>query len=380
MYNSSASKSGTKFNGIATGLAAFVMAGMIAIGGGTVRADVIFETDDPFGGFIGVNGFDVFEDQSVAQRFTPNGDFEIDRLSLWLWNNDESGGMPEITITLRIDELADDCSTPTGAVLESWTINLPATGFANPELFVFDSVLNPLVEDGQQYWVAAESPSPPFIDPVWAWASPGNGIMSFADGDDDWSCGSGSANTAMIVEGTPAEVIDISIVTSNPPDGAIDARQPFDLNGENPDGWSAIHLAFDGDVSGLEVGDFELTQQGGAGLPPEIVAVNVEAQDSVELVFSDIIAELAWTTIRHIESDTSVRIGFLPGDVNGDGTASANDVLALIDALNGQTSLPDYSTDIDRSGVSNAADVLREIDLLNGAEAFSPYLGESLPR
>ena len=95
---------------------------------------------------------------------------------------------------------------------------------------------------------------------------------------------------------------------------------------------------------------------------------------------SAIIADVVWTTITHDASGTSTRIGFLPADVNEDGISNANDVLALIDFLNGVgDALPVYKPDIDRSGASNTADVLRVIDLLNGGGVYQVYLNAELP-
>lgn len=46
--------------------------------------EIIYETDDPFGSPFGVLGFDVFEFQSVAVRFTPDDNYTLDRISVWL--------------------------------------------------------------------------------------------------------------------------------------------------------------------------------------------------------------------------------------------------------------------------------------------------------
>lgn len=166
-------------------------------------AEVIFETEDPFGGPFGILGFDVFEDQSVAQRFTSTGDFTLDQVSLWLWNNDPSNEHP-ITVTLREDTNGGQGgSIPSDVILESWTFDVPVTGTFNPILFDFSSVVLPELEDGANYWVAAESPTAGLHTPVWAIASPGNGFMSLAGSDGVWSPGANGANTAMTIMGSP---------------------------------------------------------------------------------------------------------------------------------------------------------------------------------
>lgn len=171
----------------------------------------------------------------------------------------------------------------------------------------------------------------------------------------------------------------LSIVSSDPVDGAIDARQPFEVDGSNPAGWDRIALAFNGNALSLTPVDFELSQQGGEGGAPTVVGVLPIDETTVQVVLSAPISVGAWTTVHHSASGTAVRVGSLPGDVNGDGIASPVDVLALIDALNGVSVRPVHSTDIDRSGATNPADILRAIDLLNGAGEYPVFNGMALP-
>ncbi|MFQ5414585.1 MAG: LVIVD repeat-containing protein [Phycisphaerae bacterium] len=184
--------------------------------------------------------------------------------------------------------------------------------------------------------------------------------------------------------GIPDECEVISILSSDPPDGAIDARQPSEPDGGNVTGWSQVVLTFDGDTAALTVEDFTITLDP-PGTPPFLAFVFPDGNDVV-LQFGDFVADPIppghWTIITHNASGTSVRIGYLPADVNNDRLSNPNDVLALIDDLNGVTDPPlaDYQTDTDRSGASNASDILRVIDLLNGAEAYDIWNGASLPK
>ncbi|MFQ5413141.1 MAG: S8 family serine peptidase [Phycisphaerae bacterium] len=174
------------------------------------------------------------------------------------------------------------------------------------------------------------------------------------------------------------DVQDIAILSSDPPDNARDARQPSEPDGSNPDGWQTIDLTFDGDTAGLAPADFTVSHTAG-GPPPTVTSITSNG-DIATVELSDIIADLAWTTITHNASATSTRIGFLPADVNEDGVSNANDILALIDGLNGVGDpLPSYKSDIDRTGAPNASDILRLIDLLNGAGVYQQYLGATLP-
>jgi hypothetical protein len=179
--------------------------------GSAATADVVYETEDPFGGLFGIIGLDVSSEQSVAVRFTPKADHSLDRIRVWLWNNDTNGGEPEITITLRPDAAAGapagswTPSRPTDEILETWTFSLPYTGFAAPRLFDVYSKGSALRAD-VDYWICAESNAPGGKDPVWAMAQPGLGFGTTGDpATGEWWPGAEQMAGAMIVEGTGAE-------------------------------------------------------------------------------------------------------------------------------------------------------------------------------
>lgn len=171
----------------------------------------------------------------------------------------------------------------------------------------------------------------------------------------------------------------VSIVIADPPDGAIDARQPSEPDGSNPAGWESVELVFDGDTTGITGADFSVALDP-PGEPPSIVDVVTDGTTAA-LTFDAIIPPGFWTVVTYAPSGSSVRLGYLPADANNDGLSNANDVLFLVDALNGvATPVPAaYQTDVDRSGATNASDVLRVIDLLNGAGVYDPWLGATLP-
>lgn len=168
-------------------------------------ADIVFETQDPFGGPFGITGFDVFSGQSVAARFEPAADYTLDELRLWLWNNDENGREPRIDIKLETDDPANGESRPSGVVLEAWTFNVPGTGVFNPMLFTFESTTHLNLDSGVKYWITARSPAPGGASPVWAWAAKDSGWMSLIDhaSTDQWSNAATGAVASYIVEGTP---------------------------------------------------------------------------------------------------------------------------------------------------------------------------------
>ncbi len=87
-----------------------------------------------------------------------------------------------------------------------------------------------------------------------------------------------------------------------------------------------------------------------------------------------------WTTVTHLSTGASTRIGNLPGDVTGNGITGSADIFALIDMIEGAgDALPIWSSDIDRSGRVAPSDILRAIDLLNGAEEYEAWNGRTLP-
>jgi len=172
----------------------------------------------------------------------------------------------------------------------------------------------------------------------------------------------------------------VAIIASAPPTGAIDARQPSEVDGGNPAGWQEIDLTFDGDAYELTPADFAVFVEGGGEPAPAVVDVAVLARSRIRVLLSEPIEPRAWTTVTHTDSGSSVRLGYLPGDVDGDTICTTFDLMALIDALNG-VGQPRaiWSTDINRSQATGSADILRLIDLLNGAGAYDPYYGAALP-
>ncbi|MCH8252828.1 MAG: hypothetical protein IID36_10290, partial [Planctomycetes bacterium] len=203
------------------------------------------------------------------------------------------------------------------------------------------------------------------------------------DCDDD-----GISNTQAIANGTsqdanqngiPDECEALLIVSSEPPDGAIDGRQPSQPDGSDVAGWDSLFLTFTGNTEALGPEDFTITTDP-PGQAPSVTDVTALDGGAV-LQFNQIIPLTAWTMVTHEASGSNVRIGYLPADANNDRISNASDVLFVIDVLNGvvDPAPAAYQTDSDRSGATNASDVLRVIDLLNGAGEYDVWLGASLP-
>jgi hypothetical protein len=107
-------------------------------------------------------------------------------------------------------------------------------------------------------------------------------------------------------------------------------------------------------------------------VPPTISSVSIEPGYAVTLHFSAPIQPNKWTCIKHLASGIEKCLGYLPGDAGGDRSASAADIVKIIDNLN-RLAIPPLTMvqcDIDRNGVCAPSDIITEIDLLNGANGF----------
>ena len=99
------------------------------------------------------------------------------------------------------------------------------------------------------------------------------------------------------------------------------------------------------------------------------------------MVLADYIEVGEWTMIEHLPSRTSVRIGHLPGDVNGDRiTTPLDDVLELMASIRGIARPRElWSVDLDHSGQLSPSDILTLLNLLNGAGELESYINRTLP-
>jgi hypothetical protein len=170
----------------------------------------------------------------------------------------------------------------------------------------------------------------------------------------------------------------IEIMSSEPVANSVDARIPHMLNDaeETFNSWRSLRVNFNGDVEDLVEEDFTITTSTGDNLG--ISSMTFIDEDTIRLTLNGFIPLGSWTTVTHNCTETMTRLGYLPGDVNGDGVTAPLDILAIVDALNGVITLPEWSTDINRSDITEPNDILTVIDLLNGAGEFQVWNGVSL--
>lgn len=194
-----------------------LMAGtLIALSTGGAAADVIYQSEDPFGGFFGLWGADVFVGQTVGQRFTPDADYRLDEVRLWFMSNDFEGVVDEfVTVTIQTDAGGPDESYPSGVVLDETTFEVTAIGWDPVEESAsFDGVV---LRAGQHYWVVCASDALGGEDPVWNFASEGLGFNAFKLGSDPWQPGGSGAELTMGIDATPAPCLPDYVA-----DGSLD--------------------------------------------------------------------------------------------------------------------------------------------------------------
>jgi len=170
------------------------------------------------------------------------------------------------------------------------------------------------------------------------------------------------------------------LLYGDPYDRAIDARKSIDPDGNNLYGWSSVDLTFGRITFDPGPDDFTVSQDGGVSAPPTVATVIQVSSPVLRVGLDSMIEPKTWTTITHIASAGSVRLGYLPGDVDANHVSNAADVSAIVDTLRGVLpAKPIWSMDIDRSEAVTGADALEIVDLLNGAGAYEAFLNASLP-
>ncbi len=161
----------------------------------------------------------------------------------------------------------------------------------------------------------------------------------------------------------------------DPSSGTVDARRPHGpVNFSSPMGIDTIIATAPPDAASI---CWRLCETLAAGGKDNFIAGVYEGPPGTYTISTLCpITPDALTTIEYLGNDPP-DVGWYiahPGNVNGDDTANAHDVVALVGALADTISLPWglYSSDIDRSGVLTPLDILDAIDILNGADAYDP--------
>lgn len=181
--------------------------GVMAVVGlacGLAPGEVIFTTGTPEQGFLGWYGFDLSPQQSVAIAFTPDQDYTLDQVGLWMMNNDFNGPGGIYEVSLRADA-GGGMTLPGDTAIESWTVATGAVGW-EPVLESVTSLLNPVLSAGTTYWIVAESDEPGGFNPVWVASSQDepvwHAIQNSANPGGEWIAGFGQGVPGLVVSGS----------------------------------------------------------------------------------------------------------------------------------------------------------------------------------
>jgi hypothetical protein len=178
-------------------------------------------------------------------------------------------------------------------------------------------------------------------------------------------------------------VIEVCEITGcDPPDCAVDARQPHHLyDSTDKYGWDYIDLTFECDPPDLGPQDFVVTQIPNAlPAPPAVESVTNMGGNTVRVQLRKPINPENWTCFAlAADPDEGVCLGYLPGDCDQDGTSAPADILCVIDCINEVRPCEPWHCNMDRDVECGPPDILRVIDLLNGAGEFEPWLDVSVP-
>jgi hypothetical protein len=171
----------------------------------------------------------------------------------------------------------------------------------------------------------------------------------------------------------------LAVTATDPPTGAIDARRPADPSTFLPLGWRTVEIALSDELCSVLPSDFVVSQEGGFGVAPNVTSVEHLGAGTYRLTLNRALEPGAWTDIAHTDSGTTLRLGFLPGDVDQSGTVDTDDIFALVDVLYRTSSLPPYATDTDHSGETLPVDLLALVELLGGTATTPGWFGAGLP-
>ncbi len=157
--------------------------------------------------------------------------------------------------------------------------------------------------------------------------------------------------------------------------------------GEGPVSYSTITVQFSSPVA-LAPADIEVAcsftgDPPGSWPCPAVAATVGDGAGPYTIELSGAIPAGGCTSITFGDAAPGVmlRYEYLPGDVSMNGATNTQDLLALVQGLNGGLAILTHNLaryDINRSGIVNTQDLLRLVQILNGINATQAWNGVSL--
>ncbi len=177
-------------------------------------ADVIYQTNPPYFGPSGPPGFEVFDGQSVALRFTPERDYTLDTIRLWIMSNDHSQAT-HFPVRVELRRSTPDGSRPSPFIIDEMSFNVSAIGW-DPILESVFSRTHPLLHAGVHYWIVLEC-DVHIYNPVWNWSDGSVGIIALSGiNTANFNEGGEGVVTGTIIEATPACYANCDGSTTSP--------------------------------------------------------------------------------------------------------------------------------------------------------------------
>ncbi len=169
---------------------------------GLSRGDIIYQTNTPYFGPSGPPAFGLTDEQAVALRFTPDRDYTLDAIRVWIISdNFEVISHAPVRVQLRTSH--PTLPRPTSTVIEEMAFEVETLGWA-PLLQSVESRDHPLLRAGIDYWIILECDLHEGA-PGWSWADGSTGMVALSyNGQATFNDGGIGAVTATTIEGTPA--------------------------------------------------------------------------------------------------------------------------------------------------------------------------------
>jgi hypothetical protein len=175
-----------------------LLAGLVS----PAAADIIYQTNTPYIGINGPPAFTLSDEQSVALRFTPDRDYTLDSLSVWIISDDQLE-ISHAPVRVDLRSSGPDGLRPASVSIEEMQFTVDALGW-NPYLESVQSRLHPFLHAGRDYWIVLSCDLHNNC-PGWNWSDGSTGIIALSYGGQiNFNVGGDGAVTATTIEGTTA--------------------------------------------------------------------------------------------------------------------------------------------------------------------------------